>query len=292
MPKLFVVIDPEEEVDSGLERCKELAPNADLDIHVCSFVQSDVAKAFARTMAERKQALEHSVRPFSDIGYQVTSEVVPFTRLYESIIEQAIKSGADFVLKPMRQHSIARRIIMTSTDWNLVRFCPKPLYLVNGATEVHSKPVLAAIDVENPDDEHAQLNEIVAQQAKVLGGVLEGPVHCVNSWHVSPAVIAAGSADPTPYEIGRDMQVDHIKKTKAFAVSHGLPESAVNVGEGTPAQVVHDVAKEIDAGVLVIGTVARSGISGLLIGNTAEAVLEGSTTDVLVVKAPGFEYPL
>jgi len=40
-----------------------------------------------------------------------------------------------------------------------------------------------------------------------------------------------------------------------------------------------------------LGTVARSGASGLFIGNTAEAVLETTETDVLVVKAAGFQTP-
>ena len=292
MPNLFVVIDPEEEIHTGLERCKELAPNADLAIHVCSFVQADVARDFANNLAERKRQLERIVEPFKEIGYNLTHEVVPFTRLHEKIIERALITEADFILKPMRQHSLARRIIMSSTDWNLVRLCPLPLYLVNGAVNVHGKSVLAAIDVENPDDEHAQLNEIVMQQATAVARVLGGAVQCVNSWHVSTTVMAGGGGDSLPYEIGRDMQIDHIKKAKAFATAHGLPESAVSVGEGTPQFVVQEVAKELDAGVVVIGTVARTGISGLFIGNTAEAMLEGSTTDVLVVKAPDFECPI
>jgi len=57
-----------------------------------------------------------------------------------------------------------------------------------------------------------------------------------------------------------------------------------------PAEfVINNIAKDLEAGVVVLGTVARTGMSGLFIGNTAEAVLEGSSTDVLVVKQAGFE---
>ena len=37
---------------------------------------------------------------------------------------------------------------------------------------------------------------------------------------------------------------------------------------------------------IVLGTVARKGISGALIGNTAEGVLESAHCDVMVVKQP------
>ncbi len=42
-------------------------------------------------------------------------------------------------------------------------------------------------------------------------------------------------------------------------------------------------AKNINADIVVIGSVGRSGISGALIGNTAEKILDEVTADVLVV---------
>ena len=43
---------------------------------------------------------------------------------------------------------------------------------------------------------------------------------------------------------------------------------------------------------VILGTVARSGLAGLFIGNTAERVLEGSNTDVMVVKQADFRSPI
>jgi len=292
MPRLMVVIDPEEQVHSGLGRCRELAPNADLDIHVCSFVRADVARDLAKTVKERKQQLADIVKPYTDIGYRVTQSVVTFTRLYEAIIDSAVTCKADFVIKPMRQHSIARQIVLTSTDWNLIRFCPLPLLLVNGAVEVHGKPVVAAIDVEDRDEQHAKLNHVVLQQARAVAGVVSGQVHCVNAWHVGAAVMATGSVDPTPYAISRDMRAEHVKAARHIAAGYGVTADHVMVEEGPSHLVIREAAKEIGAGIIVIGTIARSGVSGLFVGNTAESVLEGSTTDILIVKSPDFRTPV
>lgn len=48
--------------------------------------------------------------------------------------------------------------------------------------------------------------------------------------------------------------------------------------------VIPQVAQQLDAAVTVIGTVARTGLSGALIGNTAEIILDALECDVLVLK--------
>ena len=62
--------------------------------------------------------------------------------------------------------------------------------------------------------------------------------------------------------------------------------------EGAADRVIKDYAQELDAGVIVLGTVARSGISGLFIGNTAESVMEHTQSDVVVVKQADFISPI
>ena len=50
------------------------------------------------------------------------------------------------------------------------------------------------------------------------------------------------------------------------------------------------MAEGID--LVVMGTVARSGIAGMLIGNTAERVLRKLPCSVLAVKPEGFTSPV
>lgn len=58
----------------------------------------------------------------------------------------------------------------------------------------------------------------------------------------------------------------------------------MHIKEGPADVLIPSMAKELDAVVTVIGTVARTGLSGALIGNTAEVVLDAVETDVLVLK--------
>ena len=61
--------------------------------------------------------------------------------------------------------------------------------------------------------------------------------------------------------------------------------------EGLPERVIPQVAKEIDAELVIIGTVGRVGISAALIGNTAEHVIDALNCDVLAIKPNGFVSP-
>jgi nucleotide-binding universal stress UspA family protein len=56
-----------------------------------------------------------------------------------------------------------------------------------------------------------------------------------------------------------------------------------------PAQKAIPVAvKNLQADLVVIGTVARTGVSGFLIGNTAEEILDHLSCSVLAVKPTDF----
>jgi nucleotide-binding universal stress UspA family protein len=56
--------------------------------------------------------------------------------------------------------------------------------------------------------------------------------------------------------------------------------------------VIPDFAMEEQIDLIVMGTVGRSGISGLFIGNTAEKVLQKVDCSVLAVKPEGFVSPV
>jgi len=282
--RILAVIDPRDTVHHALDRCKEQPPEADLDIMAAVFVEHDTAENFARNFAEQSEWLREQVTPYIAEGYKITTEVVPFEKLYEAVIETAAKHQADFVVKPMRQHSLFETVVRTTTDWNLIRHCPYPLLLVSDQDTIRNKPVLAAVDVCSGDDSHDQLNAVVLDSARRLSSVLDSPTHAVNSWRAPTQMMAVGSIDTTPYPSPENLRKEH--EEALHNLTKELTIAKYHLGEGSPTYVINQVAGEITAGVIVLGTVARKGISGALIGNTAEGVLESAHCDVMVVKLP------
>ncbi len=66
----------------------------------------------------------------------------------------------------------------------------------------------------------------------------------------------------------------------------------VHLLKGNPADVIADFAKAGRADLIVMGTVARTGLHGFLIGNTAETVFQRVDCSVLAIKPEGFVSPL
>ena len=58
------------------------------------------------------------------------------------------------------------------------------------------------------------------------------------------------------------------------------------------SKVAADFAKTHDIDLIVMGTIARTGIPGLFIGNTAESILQRVDCSVLAVKPDGFVSPV
>lgn len=66
----------------------------------------------------------------------------------------------------------------------------------------------------------------------------------------------------------------------------------VHMVQGQPRSVIPQLAAEVRADLLIMGTVSRTGIAGFLIGNCAEAVIRQVDCSVLTVKPAGFETPV
>lgn len=54
--------------------------------------------------------------------------------------------------------------------------------------------------------------------------------------------------------------------------------------------MIPDLVEQLKAGVVVLGTLGGTGISALLIGNTAEHVIDHLKCDLLVIKPDNFNY--
>ena len=66
----------------------------------------------------------------------------------------------------------------------------------------------------------------------------------------------------------------------------------LRVVKGHASHVIPEIVDTEQIDLVVMGSVARSGVAGLLVGNTAEAILEQLSCSVLTVKPDGFVSPV
>jgi nucleotide-binding universal stress UspA family protein len=86
--------------------------------------------------------------------------------------------------------------------------------------------------------------------------------------------------DPDAYYAGVWKMLDEMHApAEDVRVEHRLEE-------GAAAQRILDVAREVQAGMIVMGTHGRTGLGRLLLGSVAEQVLRRAACPVLTVKVP------
>ena len=88
------------------------------------------------------------------------------------------------------------------------------------------------------------------------------------------------------------MEGAHKSELEALLEDFPYERRDVHLIKGSAAEIIPAFVEEQKVDLVVIGTVGRSGIPGLLIGNTAERVLNAVDCSVLTVKPEGFETPI
>lgn len=179
------------------------------------------------------------------------------------------------------------------TGRRLLRQCPVPLLLVRPDAGPTPKRVLACVDTST-DGPDAELNERVYQLAAGLCADLGAELSIVHAWEMEDEAILAARLTKEQVQRFLDQQEEWLReRLERFLGTFGPDlEHQVHLVKGEPARVVAQVCESEQIDLVVMGTVARGGLKGLLLGNTAEAILEGIDTSVLAVKPYSFRSPL
>jgi universal stress protein E len=307
--KILSVIDPTVDEQPALRRAAWLAKccGAELELLVCYyneylsgdrlFDSPSLEKARSEVIANQEQHLEELAEPIRKDGVVVTTTAAWDHPLYEGIVRHVIQSGADIVLKDTHHHSAVTRALLTNTDWNLIRTCPAPLWLVKPHDLADPPVIVAAIDPMNQHDKPAALDDEILHLSKMLGGDVSGEVHAFHSYDPRIAVATATANAYIPVslpfdEIEQQMHEDHEKRFSEITSFHGLEDDHAHLVAGLTHEELPAIAETLKADVVVMGAVARNRWKRLFIGATAERTLEHLPCDLLIVKPDWFQTPV
>ncbi len=223
---------------------------------------------------------------------EINCQVVWHNRPFEAIIELVIKKNYDLVIKGTHQHDKFKSVIFTPTDWHILRKCPCPVLLVKEHEWPSNGNVIAAVNVGSDEAEHHSLNAKITKEAKQLAQLIQANVHLVNSFPGTPVNIAIEIPEFNSTEYNETMLKHHKQAMIAHANKFDISVVNTHIKEGLPETVIEQVAAKLDAEMVILGTIGRTGISAALIGNTAEHVIDQLNCDVLALKPDGYISPL
>lgn len=268
---ILVVLDPTHAHSRALTRAKLIAGATGARLHLL--------------MCDKKQ--DHSAllsllcSQLHDDGYNnVTYEQTWHDTLHESIIDVQQAEGCELVIKEHRPDNPLKKALLTPSDWKLLRLCPCAVLMVKHERPWTNGVILAAVDVGNHDEHHRRLHKRIVDHSYEIATLAKGQLHVVSA-HPSPMLSAA---DPI-YQLKETIEARYREECKAFQAEFDINDERLHVAEGPADVLIPHYVKELDAVLTVIGTVARTGITGALIGNTAEVVLDALESDVLVLKS-------
>ena len=239
----------------------------------------------------------------------IKSELLTGTVFLE-VIRAVLRNGYDLVIKSPEAPGWVDRFFI-GDDMKLLRKCPCPVWMVKQQTEERYQRILAAVDVDDdyPPAEletRQALNEGVMEIAGSLAVSEFAELHVVHAWEAfSESAMRHGTLTSVPTE-NVDSYMAQVREHRAKRLDELMQKASTKLGSeamdylkpklhlpnGPAREQIPALANRLHVDCIVMGTVARTGIQGFIMGNTAETILAQIDCSVLAIKPPGFVTPV
>jgi universal stress protein E len=216
------------------------------------------------------------------------------------IVRHVIKNAHDLVIKQAEPQEGGKGFM--AMDMELLRKCPCPVWMTRPISHHRNDmKVAVAIDPESIAPEGRDLSIKLLQLANSLATTCCGALDIVSCWHFEYEEYLRSSTSGwirvPKNEL--DQMVTKRQNEHRAALDALIKDSAITGGEhridhikGLPEQSIPDFIKQNDIDILVMGTVARTGIHSFILGNTAENILQKIGCSLLALKPNGFVSPV
>lgn len=223
------------------------------------------------------------------------------------VVRDVIRNGRDLVIKPAGGDSGVHGLLFGSTDMHLLRKCPCPVWIMRPDDGSNYQKILAAVDFDpwEPGNGEAILNRRILEFAGSLALSDFAELHLVHAWDApAESLIRLWGDDSTEENTGTYVESErrlHRAELERFAATlrcwigaegYDYLSPQLHLPRGNPREAIPNLVRELNADLVVMGTLVRTGIAGFIIGNTAESILHHIGCSVLAVKPDGFVSPV
>lgn len=266
----------------------------DIQPPLSAFWQELFSNEFEQTPAyHRQQALSELAHGVEFPTKDVTGDVHRGTPVVQ-VVREAMNGEHDLVIKEAQAK--ATDIVFGSLDMRLLRYCPVPFWLSHPNCKGHDcRRVVVALNPDAGKKEMA-LNERLLQHASAVAIGFNSKLY----------VVGAYQSHVTAFPILDRESLKRMEQhsTNAKTLAHERLDSLIRGGkkaidpkhiiidDGPPSEVILAAVREVKPDLLVMGSVARHGLSGLLVGNAAERVFRQVSCSVLTIKPQDFVTPI
>lgn len=243
-----------------------------------------------RAIAEsRRRELEKLATPLRRQGIETLCTVVTDDSLSDSINERLREAPADLVAIEAHKHSLLARWFLLQSDYDLIRHCPVPLLIVKSAPRPSRRPILVALDPWHRNDKPASLDAHIVDAGRTISKSLNVSLHSVYAYSPLLGFVSDSAFAPVAIPISLPQEEMHEavvrRRFKSLNTKYRITPRQAHLQMGDPRFVLPELARSLKAQMVVMGAISRSGMDRLLLGSTAEQVLDALPCDVLIVKS-------
>lgn len=311
---ILLVIQEGSDHIAAVKRAIALAQQNRASLTVCSVLDIDPTDLSSNVLnqsqlrdialADGQEALDRLARIAAQDGVLVETRTLIGTPFAE-IIRHVLRDGSDLVVKNAEGGGRLSDFLFGSTDMHLIRKCPCPVWIIKSTEQHQYGRILAAIDQDSEDAVKHALNLQILEMSSSMAATEGSELHVVHAWKLLGESMYRSLRSGLPSSEVDAMVSEESSRRKKWLESvvgayadcpgrqgTGCGETELHAIEGDPKFVIPAMAKELEVDLVVMGSVARTGIPGFLIGNTAEGILNRLDCSVLTVKPPGFVSPI
>jgi universal stress protein E len=304
--KILLVIRGREEEQAVIQRAAQLAKQTGAKVTALRVLRRLLTDAHLATAGVQRKEVENAAtaaahedlrRSLRPIEKRSAVQVkVAWGTPFLEVIREVLRHRFDLVMVNASRVGTLQGSLFGHMTMRLMRKCPCPVWAVKTGPQAPANRVLAAIEFPESEDA-AKLNDKIVELASRVAQLENSELHLVHAWDVFAEGILrgrAGAKGPDLDAMTRQARLAGKKMLLDLVSQHGLgiPPDRIHLLKGSAAAVIPRLVRRKKIDVLVMGTVCRSGVAGLLMGNTAERVLGNVKCSVLTLKPDGFVTPV
>lgn len=298
---ILVIIDPDNQKQAALERALHLVQQQksqqpvkitaflavyDLSYAISVTLSSEEREEIQQNIIAQKQIwIENLLKQYQQDNIDFNIAVTWHNNEADAIEAEANKHHYDLVVKFTQQQEDLTSLLFTPTDWQLLRKLNIPLLMVKNGDWQHHRRILVAVNVSDDESYHDAFNKQLVGLSMSLAQQLDrGNIHLVTAYPQAPISLALDLPEFGVVDHSNSLRGQHLINMKALRQHFSIDEDHTHVYEGLPEEVIPRVAEEIGAELVVLGTIGRTGLSAVLLGNTAEHVISKLNCNLLAIK--------
>lgn len=285
--KVGVVLDLNKPNTDVLSHAKELSDINQADIHVLCVLPPSLD---GLKNVSIKKKLQSQLTFDAQITFLVGKPVIEITKYVDQY-------NLDILLIESEEIDSLNKYFFGSLPHSLMRKAPCPVWMVKKPVKETYEKILIAIDWDETETA-SSFNDKLVEIGTSYATLQSAECYLVTVFRLVGESILSG-----PYIQMPEAELEE-RKNKAKAecaqafekiqarhkdILHGV-QTVMLYGE--PGAAIPEFVSENDFDLIIMGTLARTGIKGFVIGNTAETILNRVDCSIMAIKPEGFLSPI